>query len=99
MNDKIHIFALGGLDEEGKNLLVLDINQDIFVLDCGAMVPDKTMPGVDYVIPRYDYLEENKKRIRAYFLLHGHDDEIGALAYIYEKCPAPVYGSKVTLDP
>lgn len=97
-NDKIRIFALGGLDEEGKNLYVLDINQDMFVIECGVMVPDKTMPGIDYVIPRYDYLVANKHRIRAYLLLHGHDDEIGALAYIYERAPAPIYGSKVTLE-
>ena len=98
MNDKIRIFGLGGLDEEGKNLFVIEINQDIFVVECGVMVPDKTMPGIDYVIPRYDYLVANKNRVRAYFLLHGHDDEIGALAYIYEKVPAPIYGSKVTLQ-
>ena len=97
MNDKIRIFALGGLDEEGKNLLVLEINGDIFVIECGVMVPDKTMPGVDYVIPQYDYLVEHKDKIKAYFLLHGHDDEIGALAYIYPQAPAPIYGSKVTL--
>ena len=97
-NERIRIFALGGLDEEGKNLLVLEIDSDIFVVECGVMVPDKTMPGVDYVIPRYEYLVENKSRIRAYILLHGHDDEIGALAYIYEKAPAPIYGSKVTLQ-
>ena len=96
-NEKIRIFALGGLDEEGKNCLVVDINGDLFVIEAGVMEPDKTMPGVDYVIPRFDYLEENKDRIRAYFLLHGHDDEIGALAYIYPSAPAPVYGSKVTL--
>ena len=95
--DKIRIFALGGLDEEGKNCLVVEINDDIFVVEAGIMEPDKTMPGIDYVIPRYDYLVENKDRIRAYFLLHGHDDEIGALAYIYPDAPAPVYGSGVTL--
>ena len=97
MNDKIKIFALGGLDELGKNCLVLEINDDIFVFEAGIMEPDKTMPGVDYVIPRYDYLVENKSRLRAYFLLHGHDDEIGALAYMYPHAPAPIYGSKVTL--
>ena len=97
MNDKIRICALGGLDEEGKNLLIIEINDDIFVVEAGVMEPDKTMPGVDYVIPRYDYLVENKARVRAYFLLHGHDDEIGALAYIYPEVPAPVYGSAVTL--
>ena len=95
--DKIRIFALGGLDEEGKNCLVVEINDDIFVVEAGIMEPDKTMPGIDYVIPRYDYLVENKDRIRAYFLLHGHDDEIGALAYIYPEAPAPIYGSEVTL--
>ena len=95
--DKIRIVSLGGLDEEGKNCLVIEINDDIFVVEAGIMEPDKTMPGIDYVIPRYDYLVENKDRIRAYFLLHGHDDEIGALAYMYAQAPAPIYGSAVTL--
>ena len=90
MSDKIRIFALGGLDEEGKNCCVVEINDDIFVVETGAKEPDKTQPGVDYVIPRFDYLVENKDRIRAYFLLHGHDDEIAALPYIYPEAPAPV---------
>ena len=98
MNDKIRIVSLGGLDEEGKNCLVIDINGDLFVVGCGVMEPDKTKPGVDYVIPRFDYLEENKDKIKGYFLLHGHDDEIGGLAYVYPKAPAPIYGSKVTLS-
>ena len=55
------------------------------------------MPGVDYVIPRIDFLIENKERVKAYILLHGHDDEIGALPFIYEEVPAPIYGSSVTL--
>lgn len=98
MADKVRIFALGGLDEEGKNLTVIEINQDIFVLEAGIKEPDKTMPGIDYVIPRYDYLKENKDRVKAYLLSHGHDDEIGALAYIYQDVPAPIYGSEVTLN-
>ncbi len=97
MNDKIRIFSLGGLDEEGKNCLVIEINDDIFVIEAGVMEPDKTMPGIDYVIPRYDYLVENKARVRAYFLLHGHDDEVGALAYMYPEVPAPVYASQTTI--
>ena len=97
MNDKIRIFALGGLDEDGKNCIVVEINDDIFVLDAGIGEPDKTMPGVDYLIPNFDYLRENKDRVKAYFLLHGHDDEIGALAYIYEEVPAPIYASSVTI--
>ena len=98
MNDKIRILSLGGLDEEGKNCLVIDINGDFFIVGAGVMEPDKTMPGVDYVIPQYDFLVQNKDRIKGYFLLHGHDDEIGALAYFYPEAPAPIYGSKVTLS-
>lgn len=97
MSDKIRIVSLGGLDEEGKNCTVVDINGDLFVVGCGVREPDKTMPGVDYVIPQFDYLKENKDRLKAYILLHGHDDEIGALAYVYPEVKAPVYGSAVTL--
>lgn len=98
MSDKIRIVGLGGLDEEGKECVVAEVNDDIFVINCGVREPDRTMPGIDYVIPRFDYLEENKKRVRAYFLLHGHDDAVGALAYIYDKVPAPIYCSKVTKE-
>ncbi len=98
MSEQIHIFALGGLDEEGKNLLVVRIGEEIYVINAGAKTPDKTMPGIDYVIPQYDYLVENKDKIRAYVLLHGHDDELGALPFIYPNAPAPVYGSPTTLS-
>jgi ribonuclease J len=97
MNDKIRIFALGGLDEDGKNCGVVEINGDIFVVACGIKYPDKTMPGIDYVIPDFTYLKEHKDRVKAYFLPHGHDDEMGALAYLYRSVPAPIYGSNVTL--
>lgn len=97
MEDKIRIFALGGLDEDGKNLQVIEINDDIFIIECGIRFPDKTTPGIDYIIPDYDYLKKNKNRVRAYILTHGHDDEIGALPYIHKDVPAPIYGSDVTL--
>ncbi len=97
MEDKIRVFALGGLDEDGKNLQVVEINDDIFVIECGIRFPDKTTPGIDYVIPDYDYLKKNKQRVKAYILTHGHDDEIGALPYICKEVPAPIYGSDVTL--
>ena len=98
MDEEIRLFALGGLDEEGKNCYCLEVNDEIYVLDCGVRDPDKTMPGVDYVIPRFDYLVENKSRIKAYFLTHGHDDCIGALSYVYSEAPAPIYCSKVTYE-
>lgn len=98
MNDKVKVFALGGLDEDGKNCTVVEINEEIYVVGCGIKYPDKTMPGVDFVIPNFAYLEKNKNRVKAYLLPHGHDDEVGALAYIYKSIPAPIYGSKVTIE-
>ncbi|MDO5330140.1 MAG: ribonuclease J [Bacillota bacterium] len=97
MGDKIRILPLGGLDEIGKECTVVEINGDIFVVNCGLRYPDRTMPGIDYVIPRSDYLVENKDRIRGYFLLHGHDDVTGGLAYIYKDAPATIYGSRATV--
>lgn len=97
MNDKVRIFALGGLDEDGKNCTVVEINGDIFVVGCGIKYPDKTMPGIDYVIPNFQYLKDHKEHVKAYFLTHGHDDEMGALAYLYKDVPAPIYGSLVTI--
>ena len=97
MNDRIRIVALGGLDERGKSCYTIDINGDIFVIVSGLRFPDRTTPGIDYIIPNFSYLIENKERVKAYFLPHGHDDEIGGLAYLYKDAPAPVFGSKVTL--
>ncbi len=97
MNDRIRIVALGGLDERGKSCYTIDINGDIFVISSGLRFPDRTTPGIDYIIPNFSYLVENKERVKAYFLPHGHDDEIGGLAYLYKDVPAPIYGSKVTL--
>jgi len=93
--DKIRVISLGGLDEKYKDLQIVEINDDIFVVDCGLQFPDKTKPGIDYVIPKYDYLLANKNRIKAYFLTHGHDTLIGGLAYIYPSCPAPIYCSDI----
>ncbi|MFA5481132.1 MAG: ribonuclease J [Bacilli bacterium] len=97
MEDKVKVFALGGLDEDGKNLYVIEINDDLFVIECGIRFPDKTTPGIDYIIPDFDYLRKNKQRVKAYILTHGHDDEIGALPYLIKVVPAPIYGSDVTL--
>lgn len=97
MPERIRVFALGGLDEIGKSCYVVEINKDIFVVGCGVRRPDKTQPGVDYVIPDFTYLKENKERVKAYLLPHGHDDETGALAYLYRDVPAPIYGSAVTI--
>lgn len=96
MDNKIRVFALGGLDELGKDLYVIEIDNDIFIIECGIKLPDKTMPGIDFIMPQFDYLVENKDRIRGYIITHGHDLEIGALPFIYHQCPAPVYCTNVT---
>ena len=96
MNDVVKVFALGGLDENGRDCYVVEINNDIFVLDCGTSLPDKTIPGVDYMIPNPSYLIENKDRIKAYILTHGHDESMSGLKYFYDKAPAPIYCTKQT---
>ncbi len=98
MSENIKIFALGGLDEEGRDCYVVDINDDIFVLDCGMALPDKTIPGIDSLLPNFSYLIENKNRIKAYIITHGHDEVMGALKYFYNMAPAPIYCTKTTAD-
>ena len=97
MNDVVKVFALGGLDENGRDCYVVEINNDIFVLDCGTCLPDKTIPGIDYIVPNPSYLIKNKDRIKAYIITHGHDESMSGLKYFYSKAPAPVYGTKDTL--
>lgn len=96
MSSKIKCFALGGLDESGKNLFIVEINNDIFVIDCGVKYPDKRVHGVDYIIPNFDYLKENKKRIKAYIITHAHDDKMLGLPYIYQECPSKVVTTRFT---
>ncbi len=94
---KLKIIPLGGLGEIGKNLTVLEYQNDIIVIDLGSIFPREDMPGVDLVIPDTSYLEHNKEKIRGYFITHGHEDHIGAVPYVLRNLPAPVYGTKLTL--
>ena len=97
MADKIKVFALAGLDEDGRDCYVIEINNDIFVIDCGQTLPDKTIPGVDALLPNFDYLIKNSARIKAYIITHGHDESMGALRHIYKYAPAPVYCTRTTM--
>ena len=94
---KLKIIPLGGLGEIGKNLTVLEYQNDIIVIDLGSIFPREDMPGVDLVIPDTTYLEHNREKIRGYFITHGHEDHIGAVPYVLRNLPAPVYGTKLTL--
>ena len=78
--EKIRIFSLGGLDEMGKNTYIIEINEDIFVFDCGLKYADNNMYGIDYIIPDYEYLIKNKQRIKGVFITHGHYENMGAAA-------------------
>ena len=96
---KINIFSLGGLNENGKNMYILDIDKDIFIIDAGLKYADEHMLGIDYIIPNIEYLKENKKRIKGIFLTHGHYENNGAISDIIEDLSLiPIYGSKFTID-
>ena len=96
MEDKIKVIPLGGLDDSGRDCYVIEINDDIFVLECGYSLPDKTIPGIDFLLPNVEYLILNKNRLKAYILTHGHDENMGALQYYFDYAPAPIYCSKAT---
>ncbi len=94
--DKIKILALGGLDEDGKDLYCIEINDDIFVIGGGFKYPTKNTPGIDFVIADFDYLKNNKDRIKAYILPKGKKNSFGAIPYIYKCAPAPIYCCLIT---
>lgn len=96
---KIKIFSLGGLNENGKNMYVVKVNEDIFVFDAGLKYDNDLNLGIDYIIPNFDYLIKNKKHLKGIFLTHGHDGNMGAVPDIINKLPSvPVYGTKLTLE-
>ena len=94
---KLKVISLGGLEEVGKNITVLEYEADIIIIDCGMGFPDDEMPGVDFVIPDVTYLEKNEEKIRGIFITHGHEDHIGALPYVLRDIHVPVYGTRLTL--
>ncbi len=96
-NGKLKIMSLGGLNEIGKNMTVLEYENDIIIVDCGLGFPDEEMPGIDLVIPDISYLETNREKIRGIFFTHGHEDHIGAVPYILRAINPPLYGTKLTL--
>ena len=96
-NARVKVMMLGGLNEIGKNLAVIECENDIIMVDCGLGFPDEDMLGVDLVIPDTTYLEKNYERIKGLFLTHGHEDHIGAIPYVLRKLDIPIYGTRLTL--
>lgn len=96
---KINIFSLGGLNENGKNMYVVCVDDDILVLEAGLQYADEQTLGIDYMIPNIDYLKQNKERIRGIFLTHGHDENVGAITDIIDYLPnIPIYASPFTYN-
>lgn len=94
---KIKIFGLGGLSETGKNTYVVEVDNSIFILDCGLKFATENLYGIDYIIPDFDYLVKNKKKIRGLFLTHGHYENMGATNDLIRLIPnLKVYCTKFT---
>ncbi len=96
---KINIFSLGGLNENGKNMYVVEVDQEIYILDAGLKYADDRMLGVDYIIPNFDYIKENIKKIKGLFITHGHDSQMGAIPDILKEVPElEIYGTDFTIE-
>ena len=96
MAEKLRIIPLGGLDEIGKNITVLEYGKDMIVIDCGVGFPDEDMYGVDLVIPDFSYLQANQKKLRGFFITHGHEDHIGSIPYAMRQVSCPIHGTSMT---
>jgi len=95
--NKLSIFALGGVNEIGKNMYVIQYADDIVVVDCGSKFPDESLLGIDLIIPDITYLLENSHKIRAMIVTHGHEDHIGGIPYVLKQCRMPIYATRLTI--
>lgn len=95
--NKLKVIPLGGIGEVGKNMTVVEFDRTMVVIDAGLMFPDDEMPGIDLVLPDFNYIRKRASRLKAIILTHGHEDHIGGLPFLLREVKAPVYGSKLTL--
>jgi len=97
LSEKLKIISLGGLNEIGKNLTVLEYGRDIIIVDCGMGFPEDDMYGIDSVIADMSYLTKNKDKIRGMFITHGHEDHIGGIPYAMQNFRTPIHGTRLTI--
>jgi len=97
-NHIVNIIPLGGCGEIGMNMTILQINSLYYIIDCGVLFPDASQIGVDLILPAVTYLEKKSIKPAAWLITHGHEDHIGALPHLFKKFPAPIYGTRFTLE-
>lgn len=97
-NYPIKVVALGGLNEMGKNCYVIEVNNDAFVIEAGLKYPNSAIPGIDVIIPDFEYIRTISNRVKAIIITHGHDDQYGALPYLINVCHAPIYATETTIN-
>jgi len=97
MDKVLSVIPLGGVEEIGMNMTVMEYGEDMIIIDAGLMFPQEDMLGVDFVIPDFTYVLENREKVRAIFLTHGHEDHVGALPFLLREIKVPIYGTPLTL--